>query len=209
MAGVFISIDSDLIELQSVLENYTNKGLENTVDKISAQAVQVMTESVREFMPAGHRLATKSPGNIQRTTKTASGRLWSGWGVRQQVAHDDSGSKKKNPSSDGDNYWAIKKISTGSTIIHRITTGTTIPYSEYVDEGKPRWHKGRPKYDFKKYGRQKARGIIQEFARVQLSADVSQVTKRRASQSLQAKGQPRDVGGRFVRRNAVPLRNFR
>lgn len=192
----FIKIDSGITRLHKLLVDYQTKGLQSDVDAVLDQSIRVMTESVRYYMPARHRLAKRNPKALQKRLETATGRLWSGWGIRETVIHrDDDG--RRNPTEPSDNYYFVRQIGSGANTKYRLVTGTRVRYAEYVDEGRPKWHKGRPVYDFKRLGRQRALRIIGTFADTQLNESLSQLEKQSSKKSMQVRQQTRDKRGRF------------
>ena len=105
---VEIEIEKTIEELPDTLEDFAN------------DAINTMTEVPRKYIPARHRKQ-----RLQRTVKTATGRLWSGWGKRTNV-------HTINPmSNELDNVAQVEKTSTGSKVL----VGTNIRYASYVDEG--------------------------------------------------------------------------
>ena len=114
-----INVSSNIGEVQIDIEA-TIEELPNTLEDFAHDAINVMTEIPRKYIPARHRRQ-----RLQRTTDTATGRLWSGWGRRTNVYTD-------NPlSNELDNVARVEKTSTGSNIF----VGTNIRYSSYVNEG--------------------------------------------------------------------------
>ena len=208
MPTSIIQVDSGLRKLQKLLQNYEVQGLNARMDSILDEAINVMTTSVQLYMPARHRLSKRNPKAQQVRVETSTGRLWSGWGKRQSIVHSDEGKIKDNPTSPNDNYFYVKKIGSGAQLRFVLVTGTNIPYATYVDEGRPKWHKGRPEYDFKRLGRNRALRIIRGFADGALRSDVTALEKRSQAQSFRAIGQARGIGpsgkkGVFVPRGSI------
>lgn len=199
MATSFIRISSGLNRLHDLLLDYETRGMQSNVEIILQQSLKVMTTSVRDYMPASHRLAKRNQRAQQKRLETSSGRLWSGWGLREVVIHDDEGRSKKNPTEAADNYHYIRRKGSGANLRFTLVTGTNIRYAKYVDEGRPLWHKGRPKYNFKRLGRGKALQKISSFAQAQLNESLSDLERRGKAQSFRASGQRRDPRGRFAK----------
>ena len=174
-----ITIKSDvgeiILEAQAVAEDIPEM-LEND---FAEDAINIMTEIPRNYIPAMHR---KAP---QQTSNRATGRLWSGWGRRRNV-------HTTNPASTLDDN--IAEIDTSGDSVE-ISVGTRVRYAGYVDIGAP-MGQGRPAYMFSLAGNAQ---IEMELERaIEYYTDKLIDDRMRTGASLRARGRLRDVAGRFL-----------
>ena len=167
-------VKADLMQLADSLD-------EELLDQFANDAANIMTEIPRNYIPARHRRQ-----EMQRTTDTATGRLWSGWGERRNV-------QTNNPASTSlDNLVEIRK-SSGSV---EVIVGTRVPYAGYVNIGAPRGQ-GRPEYLFTERGNAQIEYELEKA--VQFYADELIGDERLSvGSSIRARGRRRDIRGRFI-----------
>ena len=166
------NIDDVLVGLDASVDDFPEH-----VEAFAQDAINIMTDIPRKYIPARHRRA-----DMQRTTETATGRLWSGFGRRTNV-------QTANPdSSPEDNIANIEK--SGDEI--RIEVGTNVPYSGYVNIGV-----NTPEYLFTQRGNEEIERELEKAIEFYANALSAEETKRVGS-SIRARGRQRDIGGRFL-----------
>ena len=153
------------------------EGFPDMVEAFADDVINVMTQIPRKYIPAKHRKQ-----QLQRTTKTATGRLWSGWGKRSDV-------NTVNPKSNIlDNIAYIESKSDGN-VIH---VGTDVPYAHHVDQGR-----NTPEYLFSERGNEEIEielnKLIDYHSGKLIGREKTSVRSRRQSRT-----QKRDVLGRFT-----------
>lgn len=150
------------------------------MEESAEDLADLITAKTRNYIPAAHRLA---PG--QRTTQTATGRLWSSWGTASRRT-DDS---EFNP---GD---AVRRISkqTGRSTRIKIQVGTEVPYAQLVNDG--RGPGNRYAYHFIEKGRMDAEAVAGPAMEDKWR---DKLTGTAALSSFRASAQARNVKGRFV-----------
>lgn len=153
----------------------------DTMEDFAQDALFTMTEIPRKYIPARHRKQA-----LQRTTKTATGRLWSSWGRRDAVRTD-------NPdSSEFDNVAEITKE--GDTF--KIAVGTNVHYAAYVNEGRP-FGSNRPEYLFSERGTDEIEQELEDRMSLHMDRLIGK-EKTSATLSRLARTQGRSVSGRFT-----------
>ena len=154
---------------------------ETMEDDFAQDAVNIMTDIPRNYMPAAHRHEEQQSPNTR-----ATGRLWSGWGERRNV-------QTTNPAStDADNVVEIVR----SQDEVDIKVGTTIRYAGYVNVGRP-FGQGRPAYSFTEKGNEQIEYELQRA--IEFYADeLIEEEKLSVGSSIRARGRQRDVMGRFI-----------
>ena len=146
-------------------------------------AVNIMTEIPRLYIPARHRRADR-----QKTTETSTGRLWRGWGRRGRgfsVGNDES--------SIADN---IAWVDVNGEDVN-VTVGTTIPYAGYVNVGQP-FGQDRPEYLFSERGNEQVEKEL-EKALEYYAGLLDPAEQRRVGPSIKARGRDRSASGRFLK----------
>ena len=192
--------------ISKLFKEYSDKGFYNEMDRIAQYSLNILTEEVKLFMPASHRLATRNFGASQRRLETSTGRLWSGWGVRKgpivQIHESMPPSWRHNAALSGpaDNIAEIRKRRTKGGASYSIIAGTTIRYAPYVNEGRPR-SPSRPIYDFIDQGFAEAEAEIVDYAIELLSSSIDSLERRFRQKSFIAQGRTRDKFGRFMKEN--------
>ena len=172
MINVSSNIGTVEIEIEKTIEE-----LPDTLEDFAYDAINVMTEIPRKYIPARHRRQ-----RLQRTTDTATGRLWSGWGKRTNV-------QTVNPlSNELDNVAHVEKSPSGS----KVFVGTNIRYAPYVDEGV-----NTPEYLFSRRGDSE---IEEELDKLMDFHSDRLIGKERvsATRSRLARTQGRTTLGRFT-----------
>lgn len=174
-----IHITSDVgrvsLEIQQMAED-----MPQVAEAYAEDALYIMTEIPKKYIPAAHRKQS-----MQRTTKTATGRLWSGWGARLNV-------QTNNPASGpGDNIAVIKKTQ-GAV---EVEVGTNIRYAHYVDYGLGRGY--HPLYLFSERGGDE---IEQELKRAEdyYMKELTSKDRQRIGASIRSRRRIRTTLGRFA-----------
>ena len=151
------------------------------IEEFAEDAVGIITEIPRNYMPARHRRQS-----MQHRLESATGRLWSGWGRRNNIQTINS------DSSFVDNIATIEK--TGEEV--RVQVGTTVPYAGFVDVGAP-FEQNRPEYLFTHRGNDLIEKELEKLIQYYTSG-LSAEERRSVGPSIRARSRSRDVGGRFI-----------
>ena len=186
-------IDEEGKRMSSIIRIAEENLNEHAVDFVESVAYTI-TQKVRNYIPAQHRQA---PGQTDRYHTTATGRLWSGFGVRRDV-------KTTAPEHPEDNIFRIRKTSQGATL----ELGTRIRYAIYVSQGRPSWHKGRTAYGFQMmtevyldYDDEEIREQL-EYFQARVLRDFSGIgdgrSRRSRASSIQSRRRLRNRLGQFV-----------
>ena len=181
-----------LVEIRALAQNFSN-----VMDDFAEDALEVLTDIPRKYIPARHRTAA-----LQKRAETATGRLWSGWGIRRRVHAYPTYfiGKYEYPaqppgSVTSDNIAEIQKMGG----VYKLTVGTNVPYANYVNEGRPRWHNGRPVYDFTEAANEEVSEKLDELFESYTNEAVG--TKRVAAlrQGIRSRRQAKNIAGRFTK----------
>lgn len=177
---IIVDIESNVGEVVNSFELLTENIPGASLD-FAEDALNIMTNLPRRFIPAAHRLAPQ-----QRKRETATGRLWSGWGRRINEQTD-------NPmSSPADNLAEIITTNGKTTV----RAGTNTPYAHYVDEGRP-FGQGRPIYNFSGEAQGEIEDQIEKAEEVYADKLIGE-ERTRAKLSLHAGRFRRSRGGQFA-----------
>jgi len=164
--------------------NYiVNSRIPDALQKAGDDIAAILTQETKKLIPAAHRTA---PG--QKSTDTATGRLWSSWGVPDEVRTDNP---DYNPS---DNIHEVNATKTNVNV----KVGTKVSYASYVNDGKPEGGKTpRYKYFFKEGGEAEAKSIIRDVFNRRMQEAMTPIESLSALRVFNAARQKRSVSGQF------------
>ena len=152
----------------------------DVIEEYAKDTLYIMTEIPKKYMPAAHRKQS-----LQRTTETATGRLWSGWGARINV-------QTNNPeSTPGDNIAIIRKSQNGISV----EVGTNIRYSHYVDYGLGKGN--HPLYLYSERGNEEINKEL-KLAEDYYMGELTSKNRQRIGASIRARSRRRSISGRFT-----------
>ncbi len=145
----------------------------------------IITNLGRKYIPAKHRLA---PG--QKSTQTATGRLWSSWG-KGEIATD-------NPDFNKSDQVRIIRKRVGRNARIQIIIGTKVPYAKKVNDGRPDGQ-GRTAYGFAEKASQEAAILAKDVLEERITPilETGNVTTGARKRFNSAK-QKRSLLGRFA-----------
>ena len=158
--------------------------LPESLEDLSEDILAILTNTTRKHIPAGHRLT-----DGQR--KLSTGRLWSGWGDRNQGVQTD------NPTSTpADNVAEIRRRR-GRSLRFQVIAGTNVPYAEYVNDG--RGPGERHAYGFVEQGKLDSQAIILPIADETLEEALDPGKKRTSRRRFNATAQRKNILGQFAK----------
>ena len=179
MLKVNASTNVDEVTLQ--LRNLADELPDALADDFAQDALNILTEIPRNYIPANHR---RAPG--QKPDSRAMGRLWSGWGVRRRVF-------TTNPESTIDDNIA-EMHRHGDDI--EIEVGTRIRYAGYVNVGAPT-DQNRYPYLFTERGEDLIEYELNKALEYYMD-DLIDEERISVGSSIRARGRDRDELGRFL-----------
>jgi len=171
------NIPQSIAEIATIRNSRLPEALQRAGDDIAA----ILTQETKNLIPAAHR---KAPG--QKELNTATGRLWSSWGVPDEVRTD-------NPDYDpSDNIHEVRV--TRANVIVKI--GTKVPYAQYANDGVPHGQ-GRVAYFFIEGGKANAASTIEDVFDKHMNEALTPIESLSAVRRFNAARQKRSVSGRF------------
>ena len=171
------NIRQSIAEINAIQNSRLPEALQRAGDDIAA----ILTQETKNLIPAAHR---KAPG--QKKLSTATGRLWSSWGVPDEVRTD-------NPDYDpSDNIHEVR-VTRANVIVN---VGTKVPYAEYANDGVPRGQ-GRVAYFFREGGRANAEETCRDVFDKHMNEAMTPIESLAAVRRFNAARQKRSVSGRF------------
>jgi len=178
-----IEFTSNITQSIAEIATIRNSRLPEALQRAGEDIAAILTQETKNLIPAAHRTA---PG--QKTTETATGRLWSSWGVPDEVRTD-------NPDYDpSDNIHEVR-VTRANVIVN---VGTKVRYAEYVNDGRPEGGDiPRYTYFFREGGRANAASAVRDVFDKHVNEAMTPIESLSAVRRFNAARQKRSVSGRF------------